>query len=155
MEKCLIQIRLFINVLPDTREAEPTITNQLIGRMKKRKTYYVSIKSWSKFQQFIHLPVHYTRQASRYLFHAPIPPLQFLQLSDCIGIETFPYLPGRRSSYYRIRRHIFRNYCPLCYDRSIPNMHSGHDNCFIPDPHIITYHYITFVVPSRSDIFFI
>ena len=39
MEKCLIQIRLFINVLPDTREAEPTITNQLIGRMKKRKTY--------------------------------------------------------------------------------------------------------------------
>ena len=27
--------------------------------------------------------------------------------------------------------------------------------CFIPDPHIITYHYITFVVPSRSDIFFI
>lgn len=92
MEKCLIQIRLFINVLPDTREAEPTITNQLIGRMKKRKTYYVSIKSWSKFQQFIHLPVHYTRQASRYLFHAPIPPLQFLQLSDCIGIETFPYL---------------------------------------------------------------
>ena len=48
MEKCLIQIRLFINVLPDTREAEPTITNQLIGRMKKRKTYHVSIKSWSK-----------------------------------------------------------------------------------------------------------
>ena len=80
MEKCLIQIRLFINVLPDTREAEPTITNQLIGRMKKRKTYHVSIKSWSKFQQFIHLPVHYTRQASRYLFHAPIPPLQFLQV---------------------------------------------------------------------------
>ena len=50
MEKCLIQIRLFINVLPDTREAEPTITNQLIGRMKKLKTYDVSIKSWSKFQ---------------------------------------------------------------------------------------------------------
>jgi hypothetical protein len=43
MEKCLIQIRLFINVLPDTREAEPTITNQLIGRMKKRKTYYVQV----------------------------------------------------------------------------------------------------------------
>ena len=98
--------------------------------------------------QLIYITFPNIRQASLYLFSRPVPPFQRFEFPYHFFIETLPYRSGRNTADYRIRRHIFRNNGTGGYDCPVADV-------IVAYPHIVAYHDVAFVVPSRYHVQFL
>ena len=105
--------------------------------------------------QLIYITFPNIRQTLPYLLDRPVPPFQRFKFPYHFFIETLPYRSGRNTADYRIGRHVFRDNGMGCYDCPVSDVNTCHNHRFVTYPHIVAYHNVTFVVPSRCHIRFL
>ena len=109
----------------------------------------------SHLQQPVYITFPDIRKTSLYFLGRPVPPFQCFEFPYRVFIETLPYRSGGNTADYRIRWHVLRNNGTGGYDCPIADVNTSHNHRFIAYPHIVAYHDVTFVVPSRCHVRFL